>query len=44
MEEAFYADRVHLQRLLEEHPDWKKRRYAEATGRSVGWVKKWKKR
>jgi hypothetical protein len=44
MEEAFHADRVHLQRLLEEHPDWKKRRYAEATGRSVGWVKKWKKR
>ena len=44
MEEAFYADRVHLQRLLQEHPHWKKCQYAEATGRSVGWVKKWKKR
>ncbi len=36
MEEAFYADRVRLQRLLQEHPHWTKRQYAEATGRSLG--------
>jgi hypothetical protein len=44
MEEEFYADRVQFQRLLQEYPHWKKRQYAEATGRSIGWVKKWKKR
>ncbi len=44
MEEAFYADRVYLQQLLREHPHWTTRQLAETTRRSVGWVKKWKKR
>lgn len=44
MEEAFYASRVQLQQLLREHPHWTKQQLAEVTGRSMGWVKKWKKR
>ncbi len=42
MEEAYYADRVQLQRLMQQHPTWTGQQYAEATGRSLGWVKKWK--
>lgn len=44
MEEAFYASRVQLQQLLRAHPHWTKQQLAEAIGRSIGWVKKWKKR
>jgi hypothetical protein len=44
MEEAFYASRVQLQQLLREYPYWTKQQLVEATGRSIGWVKKWKKR
>jgi hypothetical protein len=42
MEEAYYADRVQLQRLLQQYPTWTGQQYAEATGRSLGWVKKWR--
>ena len=44
MEEQYYADRASLRRLLTDHPYWTKRQYAEATGRSLRWVKKWLKR
>lgn len=44
MEEQYYADRACLRRLLTNHPHWTKRQYAEATGRSLSWVKKWIKR
>lgn len=44
MEEEWLADRQHLQHLLETRPDWTRQDLADATGRSVGWVKKWTKR
>lgn len=44
MEEQFYADRIRLQRLLRDYPGWTNRQYAEATQRSISWVKKWKRR
>jgi hypothetical protein len=45
MEEAdLVADRVHLRKLLHEHPDWPRQEDAEQIGRSLGWVKKWVKR
>lgn len=44
MEEAWLADRQHLQQLLQARPDWTRQDLADATGRSLGWVKKWTKR
>ncbi len=44
MEEEWLADRQHLRHLLETRPDWTRQDLADATGRSVGWVKKWTKR
>lgn len=44
MEEEFYASRTYLRQLLSDHPDWTNAQYAEATGRSLRWVKEWKKR
>ena len=44
MEEQWYADRCRLRELLRAHPDWSKRRLAEHLGRSLGWVKKWRRR
>ena len=44
MEEQFYVDRTYLRQLLIRHPNWTTQQYAEATGRSYGWVKKWRKR
>ena len=44
MEERFYADRAYLRQLLHQHPHWTNRQFAEATNRSIVWVKKWKKR
>lgn len=44
MEEEWLADRQHLQHLLQTRPDWTRQDLADATGRSVGWVKKWTKR
>lgn len=44
MGEAWRADRQRLQNLLETRPDWTRQDLADATGRSLGWVKKWTKR
>ncbi len=42
--EHWLADRAMLQRLLQEHPEWSQQELAQRLGRSLGWVKKWKKR
>ena len=44
MEEQWYADRCLLRDVLRAHPDWTQQQLAQQTGRSVGWVKKWKRR
>lgn len=44
MEAVYYSARGNLRRLLHVHPDWTRKHYAQATGMSVGWVDKWKKR
>lgn len=44
MEEQWLADRQRLQHLLQTRPDWTRQDLADATSRSVGWVKKWTKR
>lgn len=44
MEEQWIADRQHLQHLLVTRPEWTRQDLADATGRSLGWVKKWTKR
>lgn len=44
MEEQWVADRQHLRRLLVMRPDWTRQDLADATGRSLAWVKKWIKR
>ena len=44
MEEKFFAHRVHLRQLLRQHPHWTHQQFAQATGCSIAWVKKWKKR
>ena len=44
MEEQWYADRSQLRTLLQDHPDWSTATLAAELGRSVGWVKKWKRR
>lgn len=41
MEEAHYVARARLRTLIQQHPNWTKRRLAEEVGYSVGWVKKW---
>lgn len=38
------ADRQHLRKLLDTHPEWTNQDLADATQRSRSWVKKWKKR
>jgi transposase InsO family protein len=43
-QEQWIADRAILQRLLQLHPEWTQQELANWIGRSVGWVKKWKKR
>ncbi len=40
MEAQWLADRTTLRTLLRTHPDWSVRDFAEAIGRSRGWVKK----
>lgn len=42
--EHWLADRAELQRLLQDHPEWSKQELAQHTSRSLGWIKKWKKR
>ena len=44
MEEQWYADRCRLREAQHAHPDWSKRRLADELGRSLGWVKKWRRR
>lgn len=44
MEAVYYAARANLQRLLRHHPNWTRPQLAQATGMSVSWVDKWKKR
>jgi transposase InsO family protein len=43
-QEHWLADRAVLQRLLQEHPECLRQELAQRLGRSLGWVKKWKKR
>jgi hypothetical protein len=38
------SDRANLRYLLAAHPAWKNTQLAQATHRSLAWVKKWKKR
>ncbi len=44
MEEEWYADRARLRTLMQQHPDWSHPEFARQLRRSVGWVKKWRKR
>ncbi len=44
MEAQWLADRTTLRTLLRSHPHWSVRDFAEAIGRSHGWVKKWRRR
>lgn len=44
MEAVYYAARANLQRLLCHHPDWTRSQLAQATGMSLSWIDKWKKR
>ena len=44
MDVVYYAARANLRRVMQLHPDWKQKQYAQAVGMSVGWVKKWLKR
>ena len=44
MEEQWQVYRARLRRLLQEQPNWSQRKLAQATRRSVSWVKKWRKR
>ena len=44
MEEERIAERQKLRELMQESTPWTNKQLAELTGRSVSWVKKWKKR
>lgn len=44
MEAVYYAARANLQRLLRHHTDWTRSQLARATGMSMSWIDKWKKR
>ena len=44
MEARYIADRSLLLTLWLQHPEWTSPTLAQATGRSVAWVKKWKSR
>jgi hypothetical protein len=44
MEEQWIADRAALRALLREHPAWSHGQFAHTIGRSVSWVKQWRKR
>lgn len=44
MEMEWIDKRMHLRRLLHEHPDWSDPQYAEKVGMSRSWVQKWRKR
>ena len=44
MEAVYYAVRGNLRRLLRLHPTWTRAQLAQATGMSLSWVSKWKRR
>jgi hypothetical protein len=44
MEDHWLADRTHLRTLLQLQPTWTLQDYADATQRSLAWVKKWRSR
>ena len=44
MEEEWMRDRAFLRDLLRQHPQASPQELARMTGRSVSWVKKWRKR
>jgi hypothetical protein len=44
METQWIHDRALLRSLMAQYPHWSNPQYAQATGRSVSWVKKWKRR
>jgi hypothetical protein len=44
METQWIRDRALLRSLMSQYPHWSNPQYAQATGRSVSWVKKWKHR
>jgi Integrase core domain len=44
MEEIWRRDRILLNQLLRRHPDWSVPQLAAEVGRSIGWVKTWRKR
>ncbi|BCL84559.1 transposase [Ktedonobacteria bacterium brp13] len=41
MSTSYYADRINLYFLLQQHPDWNQQEYADALHRSKSWVGKW---
>jgi hypothetical protein len=43
-EEEWVADRARLRQVMGRHPDWSHRQCAEELGRSIDWVKDWRKR
>ncbi len=44
MEEQWITDRAALRALLQTHPDWTQSQLAQHLGRSVSWVKQWRRR
>ena len=44
MEEQWQVDRSRLWQMQQEQPDWNHAQFAQALGRSVSWVKKWRSR
>src|SRR3989442_7365520 len=44
MEDEWSADRARLRCALRDHPDWSGAGLAQELGRSLGWVKKWRRR
>jgi hypothetical protein len=41
MSTSYYADRINLYFLQQQHPDWSQQAYADALHRSKSWVGKW---
>ena len=44
MSTSYYADRINLYWLMQQHPDWTQAEYARAVKRSKSWVGKWQAR
>jgi len=41
---SYDADRINLLSVVQQHPDWTQPQLAHALGRSLAWVKKWRRR